>query len=424
MRARIAIGALCVTAALCLPGPAHAGGYEVAQQAASAGGTGHAGTARDMDPAGAWMNPATLADGGGFRLSIGASLGRSTIVAGSLDGAADGPWDAHTDNPLSVPPFAYASFAHKWWCVGLTANVPFAGGVRWPTDWPQRFDIIESRPRFFRATAFFGAAFGPLRLAVGPHVDSGELYIHKATDHIETEGSAELALRGWGMGADASLFVRFSEHVQAGVVYRSRTKIHLAGEADFEVPAPFAGRFPDGEVRSELTLPDRITAGVALRPKGLERLSILLDLGLTIWSVNEALVLDFADDATTDIVQTNDWRTTMAIRLGAEVQVHDRVLVRAGGYVDGLWGAPPPPETLSPSSPDSTRVGVTVGAQVVATHWLFFDLYYEHIELLRRESTSLDAPEAAYRGFANLGGLSVSIRIPSTRKELHGGAAD
>lgn len=413
-------GLLVAAAVLLAAGTAQAGGYEVAQQAASAGATGHAGVARDMDPAGAWYNPASLADGGGFRLMLGASLGRSTIVASALDGAADGPWTADTDNPLSVPPYAYASFSHKWWSVGLTANLPFAGGVRWPADWPQRFDIVQSRPRFFRATAFFGFGFGPLRLAVGPHFDTGELYIFKATDHIEQEGSAELALRGWGMGADASLFVRFSDHVQAGVVYRSRTRIHLSGEADFEVPAPFAGRFPDGEVRSALTLPDRITAGVALRPKGLPRLCILLDLGLTLWSVNDALVLDFEQEATTDIVQINDWRSTMAIRLGVEVEVHDRVLLRAGGYVDGLWGAPPPAETLSPSSPDSTRIGLTVGTRIVATSWLFFDLYYEHIELLRRESASLDAPEAAYRGFANLGGVSVSVRVPVPGYEHHG----
>ena len=403
---------LAAAALMLSTSPARAGGYEVAQQAASAGGTGHAGVARGSDPAGAWYNPASLADGAGFRLSIGASLGQSTIVAGSLDGAADGPWSAETDNPLSVPPFAYTCFSHKWWSVGLTANVPFAGGVRWPADWPQRFDIIESRPRFFRATAFFGAAFGPLRLAVGPHLDTGELYILKATDHIEQEGSAELALRGWGLGVDASLFVRFSDYVHLGVTYRSRTEIALAGEADFEVPQPFAGRFPDGEVASRLTLPDRIAAGVLLRPKGLERLAILLDVNLTIWSVNQELVLDFENEATTDIVQVNDWRTTMALRLGAEVEVHERVLIRAGGYVDGLWGAPPPPEALSPSSPDCTRVGLTVGGRITATPWLFFDLYYEHIELVERESTSPDAPEASYRGFANLGGLSASVQIP------------
>jgi long-chain fatty acid transport protein len=409
---RHGLAGVALIVALLPAGPAEAGGYEVAQQAASAGGTGHAGVARGGDAASAWYNPAALADGGGFRLVIGSSLGQSTIVAESLDGAADGPWHASTDNPLSVPPFAYASFSHKWWTVGLTANVPFAGGVRWPADWPQRFDIVESRPRFFRATAFFGAAFGPLRLAVGPHLDTGELYILKATDHIEQEGSAELALRGWGVGVDAALFVRFSDHVHLGLTYRSRTEIQLAGEADFEVPLPFAGRFPDGEVQSELTLPDRIAAGVLLRPKGLERLAILLDVNLTLWSANEVLVLDFEDEATTDIVQVNDWRTTMAVRLGAEVDVHERVSIRAGGYVDGLWGAPPPPEALSPSSPDCTRIGLTVGGKITATPWLSFDLYYEHIELVRRESTSPDAPEAAYRGFANLGGLSASLHIP------------
>jgi long-chain fatty acid transport protein len=409
---------LALTALLLAAGPttALAGGYELANQAAASSGTGHAGTAREGDPAAAWLNPAILADGGGFRLQLGASLGASTIRAAALNEGDD--WTADTDNPLATPPYAYLAMSHAWWTFGATVNLPNAGGVRWADDWRYRFDIIESRPRFLRATAFFGVGFGPFRIAAGPHFDYGELYIHKATDHIASEGSAEIALRGWGAGGHVSVFVRFSDHVQAGVGYKSRTKVALAGEADFEVPPAFAGRFPDGEVSSQLTLPDRIVAGLMLRPKGLERLAILLDLGLTLWSVNDRLELDFADEATTDIVQVNDWQPTMAIRLGAEVELHDRVLVRAGAYVDGLWGAPPPAQTLGPSSPDAPRIGLTVGGRIVAAPWLWFDLYYEHIELLRRESTSPDAPEASYRGFANLGGLSASIRIPTAKKQV------
>ena len=52
--------------ALSLLGAAHAraGGFELAEQAASASGAGSASTARDDDASAAWFNPAALADDG------------------------------------------------------------------------------------------------------------------------------------------------------------------------------------------------------------------------------------------------------------------------------------------------------------------------------------------------------------------------
>ena len=397
-------------------GEARAGGFELAQQGAAASGVGHAGVARTEDPAAAWFNPAALADGGGLRVGLGASLGGSTIVATALDGAADGPWEARTNNALSAPPYGYVSFSNADWAAGVAVNLPFAGGVRWEDDWVQRFDIVQSAPRFARVAGFFAYRLGPVRLAVGPHVDFGALTLRKATNHIDSEGTAEILVRGVGAGVDASLLVRFSAYAQLGFAYKSRTVLSLSGEADFEVPAAFQSRFPDQTVTSAMTLPDRFTLGAAFHPKGVERLGLHVEAGLTLWAVNQEMVLDFADAATSDTTITNGWRNSLALRGGAEIELHRIVLVRAGGYVDGLTGAPPPAENLAPSSPDSTRLGVTVGGRIQPIEGLAFDLYYEHMELLRRESASLDAPEASYRGSANLGGLSVSVTVPVKRR--------
>jgi len=398
------------------PGTALAGGFELVQQGASAAGTGHAGVARYDDPMAAWFNPAALADGGGFRFGIGASLAGTTIVATALDAAEDGPWEAKTNNPVSVPPYAYLSVSNADWAAGLTFNLPFAGGVRWEDDWVQRFDIVQSAPRFARVAGFFAYRLGPVRLAVGPHVDFGALRLRKATNHIQSEGTAEILVRGVGGGVDASVLVRFSEHAQIGFAYKSRTVLKLGGEADFEVPEAFQSRFPDQTVASAMTLPDRFALGVALHPKGVERLGLFAELGLTLWALNQEMVLDFADEATSDTVITNQWRNSLALRGGAEIDVHRAVRIRAGGYVDGLAGAPPPAANLSPSSPDSTRLAVTLGGRITPIEGFAIDLFYEHIELLRRESESLDAPLAAYRGSANIGGLSVSVTVPFKKK--------
>ncbi len=405
--------ALVVAAA---PLSANAGGFELAQQGAAAAGVGHAGVAGPGDGSAAWFNPAAIADGGGLRATVGISLGGSTVRA-----TGDG-WEGQTDNPLSTPPYAYVSFSNAWWGVGVTANLAFAGGVRWPEDWEHRFDIIQSSPRFLRTTAFFAFRVGPVSFAAGPHLDYGQLSIRKATDHVGEQGSAHIALRGLGVGVDVSALFRLGERVDLGATYRSRTVLALSGEADFDVPTPFQPRFPDQAATSRMVLPDRIAVGVGIRPKGAERLRILTEASLTLWSVNQELAIDFEDEVTTDTVVRNDWRPTMALRGGVEVRVHERVMVRGGLYLDGLWGGPPPPDTLSPSSPDSTRLGLTAGARIDATDWLAFDLFYEHIELLPRTSTGHDAPIATYRGFANLGGVSVSLAVP-LRPEGQGAGA-
>ncbi|MCP4872089.1 MAG: hypothetical protein GY898_25570 [Proteobacteria bacterium] len=406
-----------VVAAFLVPGSALAGGYELAPQSAAVAGAAHAGAAISNDPAAAWFNPAATADGEGFRAAVGIILGGSTVRA-----TGDG-WEGATANPLSTPPYLYLSYSHAWWAIGATVNLNYAGGVRWPDDWEHRFEILESRPTFARVTAYFAFRVGPVAISAGPHFDAGSLRIRKATDHVAEEGSAEIALRGAGIGIDASAMVRFSPYAQLGLTYRSRTAIPLEGEADFEVPEPFGPRFPDQTATSHVTLPDRIALGFALRPKlpksGAAPLRILTEVSLTLWNVNAETAIDFADEATTDTVIPNDWQPTMAIRGGVEARAHRYVTVRGGLYADGLWGAPSPAETLSPSSPDSTRLGITAGGTIHATDWLAIDLFYEHLELLPRTSAG-DALPVSYRGSANLGGLSVSLTVPTSRPAADG----
>ncbi|MEQ1501383.1 MAG: hypothetical protein ABMB14_04090, partial [Myxococcota bacterium] len=306
-----------------------AGGFEVAQQSAVAGGTGHASTARDDDAGAAWFVPAALADDDGLRIAVGAAVASSTIRAAATD---DAGWDLRSDNPLGTPPHLYASWAGHHVLVGVAANAPFAGGVRWPADSPLRFDDLETTPTFFRIAPFLGAGFGPVRIAAGPHVDVGSLFVHQATDHVTEEGDAQILLRGSGIGADLSVFVHAGP-ASIGLSYKSRTTLPLSGEADFDVPVAFAHQLPDQTVSSRWTLPDRLALGEVL---AVGPVDVLFDQVLTVWSVNDALTIDFADPVTADVTQQNQWQDALALRLGAELGVAGIATVRAGGYVDGL----------------------------------------------------------------------------------------
>jgi long-subunit fatty acid transport protein len=378
---------------------AHAGGFEVAQQSAVAGGTGHASTARPGDPAAAWFDPAALADDGGLRVALGAAVAAVTVRAEWAEG------DAVSDNALGTPPHLYASWSGHHVLAGVAANTAFAGGARWPDDSALRFESQETSPRFFRVAPFVGGRVGKLQVAGGLHVDTGGLGIRKATDHVTEEGTATIALRATGVGADASVYVAATEALSVGLSWKGRTRLPLAGEVDFDVPAPFAPALPDQTVSADWTLPDRLALGAAWTGASWR---VLADVVYTAWSVNDALVLDFADPATDDVTQQNDWRDSVAVRGGGEVDVSWATL-RLGGYAET---APSPVTTLGPSSPDGPRVGGTLGVGACLSDVFRVDAFGEVLRVLPRTSTAPNGPPAAtYQGLAGVGGLTVALEL-------------
>jgi long-chain fatty acid transport protein len=324
-------------AGLALAGPAFAGGYEIVQQSAVAGGTGSASTAREDDAGAAWFNPAALADGRGLRTALGVTLAFPTLHAEGLPLAPDAPWEADTESAVSPPPHLYGSYSQDDWLVGVAANLPFASSVQWASDWQHRFDVISSEIQFFRLAPFFGWRFDPIRLAAGPQFDFGRVYLKRATNHIEQEGSSAIVLSGHGFGGHVSAFYDAAEWLAIGLSYRSRSLSPMEGHADFSVPEVFAADLPDQNVSTDWTLPDRLAAGVALRAGPVVA---LLDLTVTLWSVSDTLVIHFEDPATDDRETPRNWRDSMALRLGAEWAALGPLTVRAGFYADGL---PDPP---------------------------------------------------------------------------------
>ena len=384
-----------------------AGGFEVAQQSASAGGTGHASVGR-VDAASAWFCPAAGADGKGFRFAAGAAIASATVDASSIGEEPSGePWQTRTVTPIGTPPHAYASWSDHHILVSLAFNTAFAGGVRWPADSPLRFYSIESAPRFFRLAPSIGGYAGPVRFAAGLHADMGSLYAYRATDHVDEEGSVQLSLRGAGVGLDLSAFLDLPK-VDIGLSYKGRTSMRLAGEADFDVPVAFQTTVPDQPIAAPFRLPDRLALGTRV---GLGPVDVLADVVYTAWSVNDVLAIDFSNPVTDDIEQVNAWRDTLALRAGAEAGIASIVALRAGAYLDGIPGAPAPTETLGPSSPDGTRIGGTLGAGVDLVEHVRIDAFGEVLAILGRSSTSPDAPAARYRGRALVGGLTAEVRF-------------
>lgn len=383
---------------LLVAGTARAGGYEVPETAATAGGTAGAATARSGDPAAAWYDPAALVDGSGWRMGVGVLLPMARLSAT----APDGSWQASTQgNALPVPQL-FASRAWGDWAAGFAVNVPYGGDVAWPADWAGRHEIVSTQMMDVRVAPFVGWRSGRFRVAGGVHVDFGRLAITKQLDFVDTDGNVDILLHGTGVGVDASAFVQVRDDLDVGLSYKSRTHVPLSGQANFTAPDAFSMKTPDQDVSSALDLPDRLALGASWRQGAFRALG---DVEVVAWSVNKTQVIDFSMAQTPDVTQVNDWHTTLAARGGGE-WTRGRFVGRAG-----LAWDPSPASTdhLAPTAPDGDRIEATVGASWALGDRTSIDAFYGYLHIGQRASTNPDSTMATFGGSANL--LGVGLRV-------------
>lgn len=386
-----------VAVILFAPATVLAGGFAVPEQTAVSGGTGGASVARADDPGAAWFAPSALADGGGLRLDASLILARPSLEARALDGS----WTASNDSAWSTPPHLNVSFAAGDWAGGVSVGVPFGSGVAWGDDWEGQYEIRSTDLVAFRIAPFVAYSFGKVRVSAGLHVDLARMQIGRDLDFIDTEGTVAIDMDGRGLGGDASIYWQASPRVAFAAAYRSRTKIKLAGGADFTAPDAFADKTPDGAVTSEVTLPDQIVAGTFVRV--VPGYAVLADVELTAWSTRERTVIDFAHEGTPDIMRMDNWHNSVAVRAGGEY-TRGPLTLRHGMFFDQ---SPAPQQNLAPSSPDASRLGLTVGASYGFGGGWAADAFVESMWLLRRDSMNDEALAASYGGRALLLGLGV-----------------
>jgi len=401
MRALVATTVLFSSVTAVSPSVAWGAGYELAEQSALAAGTGGAGAAREGDPGAVWYNPASIADGNGFRGGVSLFLAIPQITANSTN-AAFAPQQPTTNQVGVATPFA----AHLAWSggrfgVGLYVGTSHGATVTWPNGWWGRFDAASTSLLVLRTAPSFSVRFGPVRIGAGVHVDYANLDIRRDLDFVNTAGTSHLILSGASAGADASIFWQAAPALSLGLTYQSRTVLHLDGSAHFEVPPEFAGRAIDQGIHSDMTLPDRFALGGAWT-RG--RLMVLADVTLTLWSVNDTQTIHFAEGRMADVVQPQKWHESFSVRAGVDGAVSRRMSLRAGAYYDHQAA---PAETLSAASPDLSRIGITVGGTLRLPRGVALDGFAGVAILLPRESTSNDAIPASYSGYVLYSGLAV-----------------
>jgi long-chain fatty acid transport protein len=207
---------------------------------------------------------------------------------------------------------------------------------------------------------------------------------------------------GWGFGFRGGLLYQATPKIDVGFTMAVNSSIKISGKSESEFymgldsslltnrnysPTSEEFLFVNGEVvkigsdfETTLDLPTSIGGGVAY--KATEKLTLDLDVEMTLWSSFEGFDFEFsnfsglknasfhyANDSlfTTDLSVPVDWDNTIAVMLGADYKLSPRVSLRAGVSYDQ---SPVKEATFMPQFIDlGDKIGLNFGVGVNIGVW-------------------------------------------------------
>ena len=381
---------------------AHAlgGGFAISDQDASASGRGSTAIAAASTASAVHFNPAGLGGLDGPAVSAGATLILPGATAADRTLGPGGPDVTASQAAVKVPPHVYGAMGLGRFSIGAGFNAPFGGGLKWPEPWRGRMELVEMNLQVL--AGHLGGAWqitDQLSIGIAGALYSASVGLDKRIDYVDSEGKALLGGSGLGFGASAGVQYAPIAELRLGLTGRIPATVFMNGRVHFDdPPGAFRSTLPDQAIRTTLVLPAKVAIGAAAK---LPWLRLSADVEYTFWSSFQTFFIDFENNATPDVNQPRRWDNAPTFRLGAE-RDFGLTTVRLGGLVDL---AASPSDTLSPSLPDSTRVGFSVGVGR-ALGPVRGDLAYQFIAFLPRASTG-DAFPAHYNANANLIALSL-----------------
>ncbi|HEX9727252.1 MAG TPA: outer membrane protein transport protein [Gemmatimonadales bacterium] len=446
-------------------GTATAQGFAVNEHGSCAmgrSGTGVAAPCRDGSAM--FFNPAGLAGSIGWTFSGGVTL---IAAGGSFTDDLTGTVTDLANDPIPVP-HGYLSYGiNDRFAAGVGVFVPYGLGTKWPDTFEGRFNGYDNdlKSIYVQPTlayqvhpkvsvgAGFDLVFGSVKLT--QRVDLSEFPVpglggltfaslgipfHTDAADAQLNGSAT------GFGGHVGVLLQPTDRVSVGVRYMTRVKLDYSGTVDFEPAAtavlppgnPLAGplgldptqplplsavldgqfaatgAFADQGVKTAITLPDQLAAGIAFRAT--DALTVLADYQWINFKTFDTLPINFQKTTTPDREVIENYKATHAARFGFDWATSDRLTLRAG-YLYHTAAAPP--QTVTPLLPEGKRNELTVGLGYAVSRAVRADLAYQYIRQQDRrgrvrEGPGAQAPTEAlnsglYEFFAHLVGATFTV---------------
>ena len=386
------------------------GGFQINLQGQKQTGMGHTGTGLCLDNASILFNPGALS----FLDSLkGIYVGASFIMPRTTYLDYKTRYVAHPEKHVGTPLTLYAVYkfkkAKKWNC-GLGIYNPFGSKVQWADDWKGNALIreIDLKTFFIQPTASYKIN-DRIGIGAGFVYATGSFSLRKGVplqDSLGNYGEASLEGKASGYGFNAGIYFKVSDKFSVGIDYRSQVTVNVnGGSADFTTPSSLAYKFPNTTFSTTLRLPQVATVGLGYVPNN--KLKLALDVNFVGWKSYDSLVIDFADntDALEDVHSPRMYKNSYIFRLGAQYTLNEKWTARCGAYYDMT---PVQAGYLTPETPDTDKLGITVGASLKVTKKIHIDASFLYIEGKKRTDTNLETEfTGTYKTRAFVPGVSL-----------------
>ena len=280
---------------------AQAAGFSIYETSTRGNSMGGAVVGRAKDASTVYHNPANMTRLPGVNTLIGV-----TIIAPDGDVTYKDTGRQYSLNNASfTAPHAYATYQmdERWW-LGVGIYSPFGLGTDYKRGWRGEYNnagtdimTISLNPNVaFQATDNLSLALGfqvmYFDLSMRKNLSSLGLLSQYGVDmnKLNIEGDSI------GYGWNAALAYDITDDLSFGLVYRSRVKQHVSGDATLDgsgALAPMFGLPAKSDASGDITLPESVTAG--LNYQATERLELGVVAIYTGWSTYERLDMRFKD---------------------------------------------------------------------------------------------------------------------------------
>ena len=388
-------------------GQAHAAGYALKEQSATAQGNAFAGaTAGADDVSYMFFNPAALGWVDKIAVTATATLispkselknaSGSTAFGTPISGATS---EDDIGEDAVVPAFYAAAPLPAGFKVGVGVNVPFGLETSYSRDWVGRYHAVKSELQTvninpalaWRPVEWLSAGVGfQAQYADGTLTNAIDFGTIGAANGVpgaspgNQDGFARLRGDDWAYGWNAGAIVQPLAGTRIGVAYRSEIDHTLNGDVNFtgdddgiaNIIRGVSGAFTDTDANLGLTTPASLSFGV--HQDLTERVAVMAEAQWTDWSVFDQLTIKFDNPSQPDSVTEEEWEDTWFFALGTTFKATDEITLRAGVAYDQ---SPVKDEYRTPRIPDGDRRWLSLGAGWQPAGWLDLDASFTYIDV-------------------------------------------
>lgn len=376
LRITLYTGLLTVAASCMFPALSDAEGSKLAPPTARALALGGATTALLSEPSGIFSNAAALSYLRGTNLCLGATV---TMPDYEFRGVLPATLPSKmTPQSIFPPSVALSHTFANGLGIGITAGTPYQTKTSWGETWIGSPIVIASEMRGVEVSPAVG-----FRVSEDLSIGVGLNAMFVRMDHTRRYGSVADATTGRystmsmtgsadvAYGFNVGLMYSPGDALALGLSLKSKTTSEIEnGTVTYtgNVGEGSGTTTPPSSFATTITLPERLRAGVMLRP--LSSVLVTGEVAFDRWSSVKGVILRLGTPATTRLVDQSGWKDVLSYRGGVEIALGE-VLLRGGL---GVEPSPIPDAEARPSIPDADNFHYSVGLGYAVEEGLMLDL--------------------------------------------------